>query len=73
MGQKNAASKRFCGDKNRFADLVNGLYFGGRNVIRPEDLTGAGEVYTQSCAGAAEETTAGKTGKQRGIHPYDRG
>lgn len=55
MGQKNAVTKRFCGDKIRFADLMNGLYFGGRAVIRPEDLTGAGEFYAETYVGDAEE------------------
>ena len=39
MGRKDAVTKRFCSDKVRFADLVNGVYFGGRCVIHSEDLT----------------------------------
>ena len=30
MRQKNAVTKRFCSDKIRFADLINGVYFQGR-------------------------------------------
>lgn len=45
MGHKNAVTKRFCGDKIRFADLVNGLYFQGQQVVLPEELSEAGEVY----------------------------
>ena len=45
MGQKNAVTRRFCGDKIRFADLVNGLYFQGREVIRPEELEEGNEIY----------------------------
>lgn len=58
MGQKNAVTKRFCGDKIRFADLVNGLYFQGGNVIKPEELTDAGEFY-------AEPDDAGMDERQR--------
>lgn len=49
MGQKNAVTQRFCGNKIRFADLMNGLYFGGKGVIQPEDLTGVGELYAEPC------------------------
>lgn len=47
MGRKNAVTKRFCSDRVRFADLVNGVYFDGRNVIHSEDLTVSSESYIQ--------------------------
>ncbi|MBR6665215.1 MAG: Rpn family recombination-promoting nuclease/putative transposase [Lachnospiraceae bacterium] len=47
MGRKDAVTKRFCSDRVRFADLVNGVYFDGRSVIHSEDLTVSGESYTQ--------------------------
>jgi len=47
MGRKNAVTKRFCSDKIRFADLVNGVYFRGRSVIHSEDLTESSEGYAQ--------------------------
>ena len=37
MGQKNAVTKRFCSDKIRFADLINGVYFHGREIIHPKE------------------------------------
>ncbi len=58
MGQKNAVTKRFCGDKIRFADLVNGLYFQGREVVQAEELSDAGEFY-------AEPDDAGMDERQR--------
>ncbi|UWP60963.1 hypothetical protein [Ruminococcus gauvreauii] len=30
--------KIYLEDKSRFADLINAFYFGGREVIRPEDV-----------------------------------
>ena len=47
MGQKNAVTKRFCSDKIRFADLINGVYFQGREIIHPKDLTEGSEVYAE--------------------------
>lgn len=47
MGQKNAVTKRFCSDKIRFADLINGIYFQGREIIHPKDLTESSEVYAE--------------------------
>lgn len=47
MGQKNAVTKRFCSDKIRFADLVNGVFFQGREIIHPKDLTESNEVYAE--------------------------
>lgn len=45
MGRKNAVVKHFYNNKTRFADLVNGVYFQGRNIISPEDLSESSEVY----------------------------
>lgn len=45
MGQKNAVTRRFYSNKTRFADLVNGIYFQGRKIINPEDLSESSEVY----------------------------
>lgn len=47
MGRKDAVTKRFCSDRVRFADLVNGVYFDGRDVIHSEDLTVSSESYTR--------------------------
>ena len=55
MGRKNAVTKRFCSDKVRFADLVNGVYFDGRNVIHAEDLMESSESYAQPVEGDGTE------------------
>ncbi len=55
MGRKNAVTKRFCSDKIRFADLVNGVYFQGRSVIHSEDLTDSSESYAQPMDQSGQE------------------
>jgi len=45
MGQKNAVTKRYYSDKTRFADLINGVYFQGQEVIHPNELTESSEIY----------------------------
>ena len=39
MGRKDSANKVFFSDPERFADLVNGICFGGEQILRAEDLT----------------------------------
>lgn len=36
--RKDIVEKIYLEDKSRFADLINAFYFGGREVIRPEDV-----------------------------------
>lgn len=43
--EKDIRTKRFLADNNRFSDLLNGLIFQGKMVIKPEDLL---EMDTQS-------------------------
>ena len=47
MGQTNAKWKHYCSNKKRFADLFNGTYFKGKNVIRAEELQEGSEVYCE--------------------------
>lgn len=47
MGQKNAVTKRYYSDKTRFADLINGVYFQGQEVIHPNELTENSEIYAE--------------------------
>lgn len=46
MGKQNTAMRSFLRDKERFADLFNGVYFQGRPVIQPNSLREASEVYS---------------------------
>ena len=38
MGKADIAVKNWLSDNERFADLFNGMIFGGRQVVRPEEL-----------------------------------
>ncbi len=38
MGKADIAVKNWLGNNERFADLFNGIVFGGRQVISPEEL-----------------------------------
>ena len=38
MGQKDLAQNDYLNDKVRFADMCNGILFGGDDMIRPEEL-----------------------------------
>ena len=39
MGKRDSAGKVYFSNAERFADLVNGFCFGGKQVLRPEDLS----------------------------------
>lgn len=45
MGKMNTAMCDFLSTKRRFADLFNGVFFKGREVIRPDELQAASEQY----------------------------
>ena len=38
MGKADIAVKNWLSDNDRFADLFNGTIFGGRQIVRPEEL-----------------------------------
>ena len=42
MGKANTAVNQWLKDHVRFASLYNGIVFGGRPVIKPEELGGSG-------------------------------
>ena len=45
MGKVNTVMCDFLGKKRRFADLFNGIFFKGREVIQPAQLQAASEQY----------------------------
>lgn len=45
MGKENNVLNSYLRDSARFADLFNGVCFGGERVIRPEELSEASEKY----------------------------
>lgn len=48
MGKVDTVMKNYLQDKARFADLFNGVFFGGRQVILPQELSEASESYVGS-------------------------
>ena len=38
MGKADAAMERYLEDPARYADLINGYRFHGRQVLKPEDI-----------------------------------
>ena len=45
MGKNDTIMREYLSDRSRFADLFNGALFGGKTVIRPEQLQQADPVY----------------------------
>lgn len=39
MGNANVATKMYMSDNKRFADVFNYFLYGGRQIIKPENLT----------------------------------
>lgn len=48
MGKKNNAWNHYFRDKKRFADLFNGVFFGGKREIVPEELELLSETYEEA-------------------------
>ena len=51
MGETDLCMQEYLRDKSRFADLFNGVFFSGRAVVRPEELSEASEKYAEGAAG----------------------
>lgn len=47
MGRINSVFSHYFQDRERFADLFNGICFQGKTIIRAEELTCSTEVYHQ--------------------------
>lgn len=56
MGKLNTAMRAFLGDRERFADLFNGVFFQGKPVIRGERLREASEAYSDMTAEPVDRT-----------------
>jgi len=54
MGKQDGYQSDFFEDKGRFADVFNGALFGGREVIRPEELEEAATKEEASPEALAE-------------------
>lgn len=62
MGKADIAVKNWLSDNERFADLFNGMIFGGRQVIRPEEL--------ETLDRETDIIIPDKNGKSRGIQRH---
>ena len=51
---------RYCSDTERFADLFNGVFFEGRQVVKPEELTLSSQVYRQTPTALKKEAGEGR-------------
>ena len=56
MGKLNTVMKNYLSDDSHFADLFNGVCFGGRQQIKAEKLSEASEQYA-ALTGIAEKAT----------------
>ena len=62
MGKPDIAVKHWLNDNERFADLFNGTVFGGRHVIRAEEL--------ESMDRETDIIVTDKNGKRKGVQRY---
>lgn len=62
MGKPDIAVKHWLNDNERFADLFNGTVFGGRRVIRAEEL--------ESMDRETDIIVTDKNGKRKGVQRY---
>lgn len=62
MGKDNDIICSYLGDNERFADLFNGSFFGGRQIVKHGDLMEASEVYT-----GRNRTGSGTYGRTRDL------
>ena len=62
MGKKNVAVNNWLSDNERFADLFNGSIFGGKQIIRPEEL--------ENMDRETDLLVSGKTGTAKGVQKY---
>lgn len=62
MGRADIAVKNWLNDSERFADLFNGVVFGGRQVVRSEEL--------ESMDRETDIIVTDKEGKRKGVQRY---
>ena len=60
MGKIDVVVNRYCSDTERFADLFNGVFFEGRQVVKPEELTLSSQVYRQTPTALKKEAGEGR-------------
>ncbi len=65
MGRKDLVTFRYFEDRARYADLINGFTFGGRQVVKPKDVEEWNPHVTGSDMRGALPDRAGKKAKNR--------
>lgn len=60
MGKLNNCLNHYLRNKRRFADLYNGVFFRGKQLINPEHLTDSSENYEESEGEKSETTERGE-------------
>lgn len=60
MGKINNSLNHYLRNKRRFADLYNGVYFRGKQLILPDNLTDSSENYEESESNKPETGERGK-------------
>ncbi len=62
MGKNNTAVRQYLSETTRFADIVNGTIFGGKQVVRSEEL--------EPVDGESDVLLADKVGNEKNIQRY---
>ena len=62
MAENDIMLKCYISDKRRFADLINGSIYNGKQIIKPENLT--------KLPGESDLFLVDKTGKKKGVLRY---
>ena len=62
MGKPNIAVNHWLSDNSRFADLFNGIVFGGEQIVRPEEL--------EPMDREADILITDKEGREKGVQRY---
>ncbi len=69
MGKQDDYQSQFFENKNRFADLYNGCLFGGKDIMKAEDLEEADSVIVSSSENSTTiKVIADKIRKWKGYH-----
>ena len=62
MGKNNTAVRQYLSDTTRFADIVNGTIFGGKQVVHPEEL--------EQVDGESDVLFVDKEGNEKNVQRY---
>ena len=66
MGQQDLYQNDFYEDKERFADLFNGVFFGGREIMKPDELETEDSVMVKNGEEEGKKVICDKIRKWKG-------